>query len=259
MEDKMEPDIRIFVVDDHQVVRAGLKDLLDKEEDMEVVGLSDGEDVLSPVENLSPDIVLMDIKMPGVGGIELTRQIKEKFPSCKVIMLTFSEEHLAQAMEAGARGYLLKDIKGKELAQAIRHVQLGEEVISGSIGSKARIEYEQRRVENQEMIEEIQLVIPAPVDPQHLIRFYCKVEDILRGMVVQVVGSWHNGTGITVSLIEATSLADIIDKLGELPEVEAIVEKLPVNESLHKHLNKAAALPRLKTIHPKSIFVTLKG
>lgn len=254
----MEKDIRILVVDDHPIVRAGLQDLLETEEDMEVVGLSDGEEVLSQVEKLSPNIVLMDIKMPGVGGVELTRQLKEKFPSCKVIMLTLYDEYLTQAMEAGARGYLLKDIKGEELAQAIRYVQLGEVVISGTIGSTTRIEYEQRRGENDGMFEEIQLVIPAPLDPQQLTRFTGQVEATLQGHVFQVVGSWQEGTAITVSLIQATPLPDILKKLGELSEVEEIVEKLPAKEPLLQLLKKAAVIPRLRTSPRKSIFVTLK-
>ncbi len=140
----MKKDIRILVVDDHQIICEGLQLLLAREEDMEVVGVSDGQQALSQVAELSPDIVLTDVRMPGMNGIELTRQLKEKFPSCRVIMLSLYDEYLAEAMKAGASGYLLKDIKREELAQAIRYVHLGQMVISSGIPASSRFEYEQR-------------------------------------------------------------------------------------------------------------------
>jgi len=141
MEGRMEKDIRILLVDDHQVIREGLQHMLKQEEDMEVVGQSDNcEDTLNQVEIFSPNIILMDIKMPGVDGIELTRRIKERQPFCNVIMLTLYDEYLAEAIEAGAVGYLLKDAKRAELTQAIRQVHHGEVVISESITANSRVE-----------------------------------------------------------------------------------------------------------------------
>ena len=105
------------MIDGHQVVREGLRHLLEQEEDIEIVGQgTNREETLFQVEILSPDIVLMDIKMPGMDGIELTRQIMQKYPSSKIVTLTLYDEYLDQAMEAGAKGYLLKDIKREELA-----------------------------------------------------------------------------------------------------------------------------------------------
>ncbi len=147
----MRKGIRILLVDDHEVVRDGLHSMLRQEEDMEVIGQSaNSEEALSQVETLSPNILLMDIKMPGVDGIELTRQIKQKHPSCNVIMLTLYDEYLTQAIEAGAVGYLLKDIKREELAQAIRQVHRGEVVISRSITPKTGMEYGERHGEKVE-------------------------------------------------------------------------------------------------------------
>ncbi len=126
--------IRIFLVDDHQVVRDGLRRMLEFDADMEVVGeAADAKEVLARVELASPDVILMDIKMPGVDGIELTRQLKEKQPSCNVIMLTLYDEYLPQAIEAGAVGYLLKDIKREELTKAIRAVHQGRSPINLSL------------------------------------------------------------------------------------------------------------------------------
>jgi len=118
--------IRILLVDDHQVVREGLRRMLELEEDMEVVGeAADAKEALTQAELLSPEVILMDIKMPGVDGIELTRQLKQKQSACNVIMLTLYDEYLTQAIEAGAVGYLLKDIKREELIRAIRAVHQG--------------------------------------------------------------------------------------------------------------------------------------
>ena len=118
--------IRIFLIDDHQVVREGLRRMLELEADFEVVGeAADAKGALAQVEQLLPEIILMDIKMPGVDGIELTRQVKEKYPSCHVIILTLYDQYLTQAIEAGAVGYLVKDIEREELLRAIRAVHEG--------------------------------------------------------------------------------------------------------------------------------------
>ncbi len=126
--------IRILLVDDHQVVREGLRRMLELEADMEVVGeANDAKEALTQVELLSPEVILMDIKMPGVGGIELTRQLKEKQPSCNIIMLTLYDEYLAEAIEAGAVGYLLKDVKREELVRAVRAVHEGRSPLNLSL------------------------------------------------------------------------------------------------------------------------------
>src|SRR3990172_4352845 len=130
----MGKDIRILLVDDHLLVREGVKSVLDQEEDMHVVGqAANSEETLSQLEKLDPDIVLMDIKMSGMDGIELTRLVKQRKPSCKVIMLTLYDQYVSEAMRAGATGYLLKDVGAKELVQTIRYVLDGEVVISGEI------------------------------------------------------------------------------------------------------------------------------
>ena len=113
--------IRILLVDDHLVVRRGLCRMLQQEMDMEVVGeAANVEEALIQVDLVSPDVVLMDIKMPGIDGIEGTRKLKEKCPCCNVLMLTFYEDFGTQAIEAGAAGLLPKTIKREELATAIR-------------------------------------------------------------------------------------------------------------------------------------------
>ena len=127
--------IRILLVDDHQVVREGLRRMLELEKDMEVVGeAATVEEALTQAELLSPDIILMDIKMPGRDGIEATRLLKKRQPACQIIMLTLYEEYLVQAIEAGAAGYLLKDIKRDELVRAIHTVHQGRSPLNLSLG-----------------------------------------------------------------------------------------------------------------------------
>ncbi|MFC1932552.1 response regulator transcription factor [Chloroflexota bacterium] len=260
----MNSNIQILLVDDHQVVRNGLQHMLELEEDMSVVGeASDGESALSLAELLSPDIILMDIKMPGVDGIELTRQVKQKYPACNIIMLTLYDQYLTQAIEAGAKGYLLKDIEQEELTQAIRQVHCGEVVISEDIKSKTQFEYEDRRSKKSEegpspMVEEIQVVLPPPIEANQLMRFTGRVEEALHSRLLQVVGSWQEGTVMTVVLPIATSLADILDKLGNMPEIETVEEKLMTRQINPKLLKKAEDIPRLKNRARKTIFVTLE-
>jgi len=266
----MEKDIRILLVDDHQVVREGLQHMLKQEEDMEVVGQSaNGEEALSQVEMLSPNIILMDIKMPGVDGIELTRQLKEKQPFCNVIMLTLYDEYLAEAIEAGAVGYLLKDAKRAELTQAIRQVHHGEVVISESITANSRVEYEERFGKKAKgsliqepggpMPEEIQMVMSPPVDANQLIRFVSRVEEMLQSHMLQMVGSWRGDTAITIALPKPTPFEDILNKLGEMSEVGTIGEEPLTGGANSSLFKKVATMPRLKTRIRKTIFVTLKN
>ncbi len=134
--------IRILLIDDHQVVREGMRRMLELEADLEVVGeVADAKEALTQAELLSPEVILMDIKMPGMDGIELTRQLKEKQPSCNVLMLTLYDEYLAQAIEAGAVGYLLKDIKREELIRAIRAVHEGRSPLDLSLSRDRLVEF----------------------------------------------------------------------------------------------------------------------
>ena len=126
--------IRILLVDDHSVVRNGLGQMLELEEDMKVVGeASNAGEALKMIDIISPDVILMDIKMPGMDGVRLTKEIKQSLPSTKIIMLTLHGDYLAEAMEAGASGYILKDIKRLELVEAIRRVYADEIVISQTL------------------------------------------------------------------------------------------------------------------------------
>jgi NarL family two-component system response regulator LiaR len=124
--------IRIVLAEDHLLVREGIKDLIRQEQDMEVVGeAADGEEAVRIVSARKPDIVLMDIAMPKLNGIEATKKIKASFGTVSILVLTAydSEEFILAILEAGASGYLLKNIRGKELLEGIRSVHGGESVL----------------------------------------------------------------------------------------------------------------------------------
>ena len=125
----LQPLIRVLLVDDHSVVRQGLRSFLELLDDIQIVGeVSGGAEAVDLAIQLSPDIVLMDLVMPGMNGIEATRQICDRCPATKVIALTsfLSDEHIFPALAAGASGYLLKDVTPSELVQAIRVVYQGK-------------------------------------------------------------------------------------------------------------------------------------
>lgn len=139
--------IRVFIADDHQVLREGIRLLLEKETDMEAVGEAEnGGDAIFKVGRLNPDIVLMDITMPGLNGLEATREIKHRYPSMKVLILTMHEtdQYLSEMLEIGASGYVVKTTTGGELISAIRSVYHGDVYLYPSIARMLVGEYLQR-------------------------------------------------------------------------------------------------------------------
>jgi DNA-binding NarL/FixJ family response regulator len=129
--------IRVLLADDHTLMRDGLKALLASTPDIEVVGeASDGHDAVKLALSLQPDIVLMDVSMPGLNGIETLRAIRQRGSAAWVIMLTMHSdvEHVYRAFDAGADGYLLKEAAGTELVTAVRSVQNGRKYVSRALG-----------------------------------------------------------------------------------------------------------------------------
>jgi DNA-binding NarL/FixJ family response regulator len=136
--------IRVVIVDDHALFRRGLDLVLSEEPDIKVVGeAADGIEAVHRAEEMAPDVVVMDVRMPRSTGIEAARRIRERLPDTKVIMLTVSdsEEDLYAAVKAGASGYLLKEISIEELADAVRAVARGHSLISPSMASKLLSEF----------------------------------------------------------------------------------------------------------------------
>jgi len=135
----MSHPIRILIVDDHTLFRSGIKALLQRQEDFEVVGeAGDGLEGLKRAKSLQPDVVLLDLHMPGIGGREAVKLLSEEVPACNVLLLTVSEdaEDLIETIRAGARGYLLKNIETDFLLNAIRSAARGESVVSPQMTGK---------------------------------------------------------------------------------------------------------------------------
>jgi len=131
--------IRIVIADDHAVVRQGTRSLLEREEDLEVVGeAGDGEQAVKLIEQLKPDVAIIDISMPKLNGVEVTRQVKPRCPSTAVLILTAydDDEYVFALLEAGAAGYLLKDVDAREVVGAVRAVYAGESVLHPAIARK---------------------------------------------------------------------------------------------------------------------------
>ena len=146
------PKVRILVADDHALIRLGIVGLLNAQPDMEVVGeAGSGEGALQETMAGSPDIVLMDIGMPGLNGLEATREIRKRFPDVRVLILTVHdrEDYLFQALRAGAAGYILKGADVQELLSAIRHVYHGEMYLYPTVTKKLLADY-LRRAESGE-------------------------------------------------------------------------------------------------------------
>jgi DNA-binding NarL/FixJ family response regulator len=138
-------DLRVLICDDHALFRRGLEMVLENEPDIEVVGeATDGIQAVEKAQELMPDVILMDVRMPKRSGIEATQQIKELLPHVKILVLTISDEEvdLYDSIKAGAAGYLLKEISTDEVADAIRSVWAGHSRISPAMASKLLTEFQ---------------------------------------------------------------------------------------------------------------------
>ena len=154
--------IRVLIADDQALFRRGLYVVLGTEENIEVVAeAEDGEQAIAKAEEMAPDVVLMDVRMPRVNGIEAASRIRETLPSTKILMLTVSDEEddLYEAIKAGANGYLLKEISVEEVASAIRAVVQGQSLISPSMASKLLNEFNSLARQAADRREQL----PAPV------------------------------------------------------------------------------------------------
>jgi len=139
--------IKVLIADDHTILRQGIKALLDNQSGIEVIAeAKDGREALTLIERLLPDVILMDIAMPGLNGLEATRRIKKKFPKIKVLVLTMytNEEYVFQILQAGANGYLVKETAFQDLISAIKAVYRDEAFMSPSISKKVISRYTQR-------------------------------------------------------------------------------------------------------------------
>ncbi|MET3695882.1 LuxR family two component transcriptional regulator [Bacillus oleivorans] len=144
--------IKLMLVDDHAILRDGLRNLLEVEEDIKVVGEAvSGEDALHKIGDCGPDVVLMDINMPKMNGVEVTGLLKKKFPDTKVLILTMHshDEYFMSAIREGADGYLLKDAPFDQVIEAIRTVARGQSVIHPTM-TKKLLNFHQQKWQEEE-------------------------------------------------------------------------------------------------------------
>jgi len=131
--------IKVVIADDHVVVREGTRELLERENDLKVVGeAGDGEEAVRLVTELKPDVAIIDIAMPKLNGIEATKKIKAVYPATSILILTAydNDQYIFALLEAGAAGYLLKNVRGREVVEAVRAVHAGESVLHPVVARK---------------------------------------------------------------------------------------------------------------------------
>ncbi|MDD4876706.1 MAG: response regulator [Dehalococcoidales bacterium] len=256
--------IQILLIDYHEIVRCGLRHMLEQEKDMEIVGeYSSAEKSLHQMKPLSPDIVLMDSEIPGIGGIEATRLYCQQYTPCNVIILTTCDGCLTEALNAGATGYLLKDIKQQDLVRAIRKVNRGELVIDERFALQVATEGPEYLLSANgtyaTLVKKVELIIREFTNITCLLRFLCKLEGTLEATITQQIGSWDKGTNIIILLSKAASPADILAKLEEILEVKSVKEEpaAQTNSSHYKKfITKISTRPHLKfvvTLHQDNV------
>jgi two-component system, NarL family, response regulator LiaR len=198
--------IRVLIVDDHPVVREGLRSYLSTLDDLDVVGdAADGDAAVSSVAELTPDIVLMDLSMPGMDGIEATRRIVERDPDAKVIALTSfaTDDKVFPAIRAGAAGYLLKEAEPSELADAIRKVHRGESILHPTVAAR--------------LMQEVQAATPRAHRTDLTARELDVLRLIARGMSNRAIA---RELGVAEKTVK-THVSNVLSKLGVADRTQA--------------------------------------
>ncbi len=208
-------NITILIAEDHRLVRQGIHQFLEREADFKVLGeASDGEEAVKLAKELKPDVIVMDIAMPKLNGIEATRQIKQLLPRTIILILTAYdyEEYIFPILEAGAAGYLLKDMSGGELIDAIRTVYRGESVLHPTVARKLLEHYRTMQVKDSqhkksELLTEREL-------------------EVLK-LAAQGMSNKEISAALFISVHTTEShFGNIFSKLGVYSRVEALLEAL---------------------------------
>lgn len=203
----MNAAVRLMLVDDHNVLREGLRFMLRAERDLEIVAeASGGSEALTLLEGSLPDVILLDVKMPNLGGLEVLRQIRSRWPDLAVLILTMYDdpEYVEEALEAGASGYLLKSVGREELVRAVRAVASGSGYLQAEI--------------TRPVLERFARDVPAP----HGVRLSPRETDVLR---LLADGSSNRQIARHLGIGEATVkgyLRSLFEKLGASDRAHAV-------------------------------------
>jgi two-component system nitrate/nitrite response regulator NarL len=183
----MSDPLRVLLVDDHLLFRRGVQAVLAARTDIEVVGeAGDGLEAVALARETMPDVILMDITMPGCGGLEATRRIKREMPYVKVFMLTVSDddEDLFEAIKSGAQGYLIKDVKGQQLFDALEGVARGEAAFSGVIAAKILREFKKGGVGAEEELVSVEPLTEREMEVLQLVAEGKSNKEIAESLVI---------------------------------------------------------------------------
>jgi DNA-binding NarL/FixJ family response regulator len=205
--------VRVLIADDQALVRGGFRMILEAKEDMEVVGeAGDGAEAVALVERLQPDVVLMDVRMPGVDGIEATRRIAESGSSARIVILTTYDvdEYVFSALRAGASGFLLKDVRPAELTEAVRVIARGDALLAPAV--------------TRRLLDRFAGVLPDDsARPANLDELTEREVEVLRFVALALSNAEIATRLVLTEATVKTHVSSVLRKLGLRDRVQAVV------------------------------------